>query len=75
LYTIETGSNKEGEKREEFLFLAVLAIALVDFMCLWPTDWACPMDYINFTKEAEEEYIFSQIVAVRLAVPAFWKLT
>ncbi|MDD4651358.1 MAG: hypothetical protein PHQ34_03920 [Methanothrix sp.] len=25
--------------------------------CLWPTGTACPMDYINFTKEAEFEYM------------------
>jgi hypothetical protein len=25
--------------------------------CMWPTGTACPMDYINFTKEAEFEYM------------------
>jgi hypothetical protein len=25
--------------------------------CAWPTGTACPMDYINFTKEAEFEYM------------------
>ncbi len=25
--------------------------------CQWPTGTACPMDYINFTKEAEFEYM------------------
>ena len=25
--------------------------------CVWPTGEACPMDYINFTKEAEFEYM------------------
>ena len=25
--------------------------------CAWPTGEACPMDYINFTKEAEFEYM------------------
>ncbi|MFZ3147878.1 MAG: hypothetical protein WA137_02425, partial [Methanothrix sp.] len=25
--------------------------------CEWPTGTACPMDYINFTKEAEFEYM------------------
>jgi len=25
--------------------------------CAWPTGQACPMDYINFTKEAEFEYM------------------
>jgi hypothetical protein len=25
--------------------------------CVWPTGMACPMDYINFTKEAEFEYM------------------
>jgi hypothetical protein len=25
--------------------------------CVWPTGTACPMDYINFTKEAEFEYM------------------
>ena len=25
--------------------------------CQWPTGIACPMDYINFTKEAEFEYM------------------
>jgi hypothetical protein len=25
--------------------------------CKWPTGQACPMDYINFTKEAEFEYM------------------
>ncbi|MCX6678139.1 MAG: hypothetical protein NTU95_09370, partial [Methanothrix sp.] len=25
--------------------------------CLWPTGTRCPMDYINFTKEAEFEYM------------------
>jgi len=25
--------------------------------CKWPTGMACPMDYINFTKEAEFEYM------------------
>jgi hypothetical protein len=25
--------------------------------CIWPTGNACPMDYINFTKEAEFEYM------------------
>ncbi len=29
----------------------------VDFMCQWPTGVFCPMDYINFTKEAEFEYM------------------
>jgi hypothetical protein len=26
-------------------------------VCLWPSGVLCPMDYINFTKEAEFEYI------------------
>jgi hypothetical protein len=26
-------------------------------LCKWPTGTACPMDYINFTKEAEFEYM------------------
>jgi len=26
-------------------------------VCAWPTGKACPMDYINFTKEAEFEYM------------------
>jgi hypothetical protein len=26
-------------------------------ICIWPTGTACPMDYINFTKEAEFEYM------------------
>jgi len=26
-------------------------------LCAWPTGTACPMDYINFTKEAEFEYM------------------
>ena len=26
-------------------------------LCAWPTGEACPMDYINFTKEAEFEYM------------------
>jgi len=26
-------------------------------LCQWPTGTACPMDYINFTKEAEFEYM------------------
>jgi hypothetical protein len=26
-------------------------------ICAWPTGKACPMDYINFTKEAEFEYM------------------
>ena len=26
-------------------------------LCNWPTGNACPMDYINFTKEAEFEYM------------------
>ena len=30
---------------------------IVDVMCLWPTGIYCPMDYINFTKEAEFEYM------------------
>jgi hypothetical protein len=25
--------------------------------CIWPTGTGCPMDYINFTKEAEFEYM------------------
>jgi hypothetical protein len=28
-----------------------------DGTCIWPTGEACPMDYINFTKEAEFEYM------------------
>ena len=28
-----------------------------DMSCGWPTGEACPMDYINFTKEAEFEYM------------------
>jgi hypothetical protein len=28
-----------------------------DITCAWPTGQACPMDYINFTKEAEFEYM------------------
>ena len=28
-----------------------------DMSCAWPTGDACPMDYINFTKEAEFEYM------------------
>jgi len=27
------------------------------YLCGWPTGTACPMDYINFTKEAEFEYM------------------
>ncbi|MDQ1262685.1 MAG: hypothetical protein QG575_1866 [Euryarchaeota archaeon] len=27
------------------------------YTCAWPTGQACPMDYINFTKEAEFEYM------------------
>jgi len=30
---------------------------LADGACDWPTGTACPMDYINFTKEAEFEYM------------------
>ena len=26
-------------------------------VCCWPTGLLCPMDYINFTKEAEFEYM------------------
>jgi hypothetical protein len=35
------------------------SIGLVNgvFTCDWPTGKACPMDYINFTKEAEFEYM------------------
>jgi hypothetical protein len=29
----------------------------IDGACGWPTGTACPMDYINFTKEAEFEYM------------------
>jgi hypothetical protein len=34
-------------------------IGLVDgkLICAWPTGELCPMDYINFTKEAEFEYM------------------
>jgi len=28
-----------------------------DGTCIWPTGQTCPMDYINFTKEAEFEYM------------------
>ncbi len=28
-----------------------------DLSCNWPTGTSCPMDYINFTKEAEFEYM------------------
>ena len=28
-----------------------------DGTCIWPTGTICPMDYINFTKEAEFEYM------------------
>jgi hypothetical protein len=28
-----------------------------ELICAWPTGQACPMDYINFTKEAEFEYM------------------
>jgi hypothetical protein len=28
-----------------------------DMSCAWPTGITCPMDYINFTKEAEFEYM------------------
>ena len=27
------------------------------YNCAWPTGTTCPMDYINFTKEAEFEYM------------------
>jgi hypothetical protein len=30
---------------------------LWDLTCAWPTGTVCPMDYINFTKEAEFEYM------------------
>ena len=29
----------------------------LDGNCVWPTGESCPMDYINFTKEAEFEYM------------------
>jgi hypothetical protein len=28
-----------------------------DLLCMWPSGFSCPMDYINFTKEAEFEYM------------------
>ena len=31
--------------------------AIGDGICIWPTGINCPMDYINFTKEAEFEYM------------------
>ena len=37
--------------------LAQMAIGYVWTSCAWPTGKACPMDYINFTKEAEFEYM------------------
>ncbi|MCU0637068.1 MAG: hypothetical protein MUE87_00355 [Methanothrix sp.] len=40
---------------------AIKPIPSVDFWvwgpCQWPTGMRCPMDYINFTKEAEFEYM------------------
>jgi len=42
-------TNQEGK-------LDVIA-ARYDPTCNWPTGTACPMDYINFTKEAEFEYM------------------
>jgi opacity protein-like surface antigen len=32
-------------------------IGFPSIQCNWPTGTACPMDYINFTKEAEFEYM------------------
>ena len=31
--------------------------SIVNVLCAWPTGKGCPMDYINFTKEAEFEYM------------------
>ncbi|MCX6676771.1 MAG: hypothetical protein NTU95_02355 [Methanothrix sp.] len=32
-------------------------ISILNRACEWPTGTSCPMDYINFTKEAEFEYM------------------
>jgi hypothetical protein len=34
-----------------------IPIGFPDIHCVWPTGITCPMDYINFTKEAEFEYM------------------
>jgi len=49
----------EGQNANGF-HIAVGAWAPIGFpnaRCDWPTGTACPMDYINFTKEAEFEYM------------------
>jgi hypothetical protein len=55
----EIAPNKPDQHIEDYSY--VLQKAATDpqmvATCAWPTGVACPMDYINFTKEAEFEYM------------------
>ena len=43
----------EAERQLQRGYMKVIG----DGTCIWPTGQLCPMDYINFTKEAEFEYM------------------
>jgi hypothetical protein len=52
-----TGGSGEPSKNRDAPLGSWVPIGYPNVRCNWPTGTACPMDYINFTKEAEFEYM------------------
>jgi hypothetical protein len=62
--TEKTELEAERQLNRDYMPIGAFLIPLFDDVtiffpgaCQWPTGTACPMDYINFTKEAEFEYM------------------
>ncbi len=62
--TERTELEAERQLNRDYMPIGAFLIPLFDDVtiffpgaCQWPTGNACPMDYINFTKEAEFEYM------------------
>ena len=53
--TERTELEAERQLNRDYSPIGLLADGTV--LCQWPTGTTCPMDYINFTKEAEFEYM------------------
>ena len=55
--TERTELEAERQLNRDYTPIGMNADGTWAVQCLWPTGQACPMDYINFTKEAEFEYM------------------
>jgi hypothetical protein len=55
--TERTELEAERQLKRDYSPIGMNADGTWAVQCAWPTGTACPMDYINFTKEAEFEYM------------------